>query len=330
MARSLSSGRQWSSTRRNAVLRSGTTFCAPTTQIAWRDPPAYPGSWLPLAEAITRDPVSVTAWTLPTMTSGLASSRQISVSWVARSMAWPRALMASYRPLALMSSSMPDTRSVSLAPVNTLAPSGMSSWTRARAAAASSRISTVKLCSRRAAAARSRLCVDAGSANEVVGVLMVSPGSLDDGFVSVVRPGSARECEAASHFGALPCRIREGSYNRGSQRHHDHRRPARPGPGRDHQRAALADQSRLPAARLHGRGRGRRPRDLCPLVHHVRPAAGSDRIPRGLADHGGQPHLPQPARLGPRPARDLRGRVDPRAAAGRDGVDHRTFGRHHR
>jgi Sigma-70, region 4 len=31
--RALSSGRQWSSTRRSAVLRSGTTFCAPTIQI---------------------------------------------------------------------------------------------------------------------------------------------------------------------------------------------------------------------------------------------------------------------------------------------------------
>jgi low temperature requirement protein LtrA len=39
-ARSLSSGRQWSSTRRSAVLRSGTTFCAPTTQIARAAPPA--------------------------------------------------------------------------------------------------------------------------------------------------------------------------------------------------------------------------------------------------------------------------------------------------
>jgi hypothetical protein len=38
--RALSSGRQWSSTRRSAVLRSGNTFCAPTIQIAPAAPPA--------------------------------------------------------------------------------------------------------------------------------------------------------------------------------------------------------------------------------------------------------------------------------------------------
>src|SRR6266704_1245517 len=160
------------------ALRLGTTFCAPTTQIARREPPAYPGSWLPLAEAIRREPVSVTAWTLPTMTSGVEINRQISASWVARSMAWPRALMASYRPLALMSSSMPDRRRVSLAPVNTVAPSGIRSLMRARAAAAWSSISTVKPCAVSAAAARSRRCAVTGSANDVVGigVVMVSPG----------------------------------------------------------------------------------------------------------------------------------------------------------
>jgi Sigma-70 region 2 len=38
-------------------------------------------------------------------------------------------------------------------------------------------------------------------------------------------------------------------------------------------------------------------------------------FPRRLAEQGRQPHLPQPARLGPGPARDLRGRMDPRTAA---------------
>ena len=45
----------------------------------------------------------MTAATLPTMTSGLASSRRISSAAVARSMARTRGLMASYRPLVLMS-----------------------------------------------------------------------------------------------------------------------------------------------------------------------------------------------------------------------------------
>src|SRR6266496_6713925 len=77
-----------------------------------------------------------------------------------------RALTASYRPLVLMSASMPDRRRVSLAPVNTLAPSGMRSLMRVRAVAASSRISTVKPCAVSAAAARSRVCAGAGSAND--------------------------------------------------------------------------------------------------------------------------------------------------------------------
>ena len=55
-ARAFSSGRQCSSTRRSAVSRSGTTFCAPTTQIARAAPPAYAGSWLPLPDADTSDP----------------------------------------------------------------------------------------------------------------------------------------------------------------------------------------------------------------------------------------------------------------------------------
>ena len=46
-----------------------------------------------------------------------------------------------------------------------------------------------------------------------------------------------------------------------------------------------------------------------------RRAAGSHRIPRRLADDGRQPHLPGPARLGAGPARALRRRMDPRAAA---------------
>src|SRR4030088_293131 len=112
------------------------------------------------------------------MTSGQAIIRQISANWVVRSMVTLRALTDSYRPLLLMSSSMPDRRRVSLAPVNTLAPSGTRSLTRVRAAAASSRISTAKLFSLNAAATRSRVSAGAGSVNDVAGteVVMVSPG----------------------------------------------------------------------------------------------------------------------------------------------------------
>jgi hypothetical protein len=52
--------------------------------------------------------------------------------------------------------------------------------------------------------------------------------------------------------------------------------------------------------------------------------------PGRLADHGRQPHLPGLARLGPGPARALRGRMDPRAAARSGGVGQRPAGRHHR
>src|SRR6185312_4742099 len=73
------------------------------------------------------------------------------------------------------------------------------------------------------------------------------------------------------------------------RRRHEHpirarNRSARPGPGRDHERAASADQPRLPAARLARRGGRRRARDLRPLVRHVAAATGSHRIARRLAD----------------------------------------------
>src|SRR5262249_16379577 len=108
-------------------------------------------------------------------------SRQISLSSLTRSMPWVRCLRASYRPLVLMSSSMPDRRRVSLAPVNTLAPSGIRSLTRLRAAAASSRISTVKPCAGSAAAARARRAAGAGSVSSVgaVGVVTVPPGLVE-------------------------------------------------------------------------------------------------------------------------------------------------------
>src|SRR6185437_10212230 len=98
-----------------------------------------------------------------------------------------------------MSSSMPDSRRVSLAAVNTLAPSGIRSRTRARAAAASSRISTVKPCALSASAARSKRCAGAGSVNSAVGVgvVMVPPGFVaGDVLVSAVRQRSRGKCEA--------------------------------------------------------------------------------------------------------------------------------------
>jgi hypothetical protein len=92
-------------------------------------------------------------------------------------MASTRGLIASYRPLALMSASMPDRRRVSLAPVNTLAPWGIRARMRARAAATSSRVSTVKPCAVSAAAARSRRSAGAGPVQRKAGlcVVMVSP-----------------------------------------------------------------------------------------------------------------------------------------------------------
>ena len=201
----------------------------------------------------------------------------------------------------------------------------------------------MKPCAVSAAAARSRRCAGAGSVNGVAGdrgghgVSWAVLVSLDDVFVSAVRQRSPSECEATRqpHI-PVRCLVElvradatEGAGDTMTTRSGPGARPARSGPGRDHERAASADQSRLPAARLPGRGRGRRAGDLRPLVRHVPAAAGGHRIPRRLADDGRQPHLPQPARLGPGPAGALRGRMDPRAAARTHGVDQRAAGRHH-
>ncbi len=154
---------------------------------------------------------------------------------------------------------------------------------------------------------------------------------------SLLRRDDPAECEATHRPHSSVRYLVEpvDGCDRGSRRHHDHpirarTRPARSGPERDHERAASADQSRLPAPRLAGRGRGRRPGDLRPLVRHVPTAAGRHRVPRRLADDGRQPHLPRPARLGPGPAGALRGRMDPRAAARACGVDQRAVRRRHR
>src|SRR6202035_253962 len=99
-----------------------------------------------------------------------------------------------------MSASMPDRRRVSLAPVNTLAPSGTRSLTRVRAAAASSRISTAKLFSLNAAATRSRVSAGAGSVNDVAGteVFMVPPEL----------PGPLVMCWSHQHDNAAPQNVR--------------------------------------------------------------------------------------------------------------------------
>lgn len=126
----------------------------------------------------------MTAATLPTTKSGVAISRRMSSARVARSIARTRGLTASYRPPVLRSSSMPESRVVSLAEVNTLAPAGTSSRTRPRAAATSSRISTVKPCSFSAVAARSRLSAGAAAVN---GVMVPPAGSCHNEAVGFVR-----------------------------------------------------------------------------------------------------------------------------------------------
>src|SRR6266545_6696198 len=60
------------------------------------------------------------------------------------------------------------------------------------------------------------------------------------------------------------------------------------------------------------------------------PTAARHRIPRRLADHGHQPHLPGPARLGTGPPGALRGSMAARAAARSCGVARRAAGRRHR
>ena len=140
---------------------------------------------------------------------------------------------------------------------------------------------------------------------------------------ATARPNVRRR--PASQSGTVSRRRGEGRCDQREPRH-DHpirarTRPARPGPGRDHQRATSADQPRLPAAGIPGRSRRRRPGNLRPVVCPHRAPARRHRIPRRLADHGHQPHLPRPAPLGPRPPRALRRPVDPRAAARTHRVD---------
>jgi hypothetical protein len=126
-----SRGRLYERIRRRAVFRSCTTFWAPTTQMTLRAPEAYGASWLPLAEATTRWPSSVTACTLPTTTSGAAPSRMTACTSSPRSPVSART-EANF-PESSMSAAMPDSRSVSLDAVKTLLSRGSRPETRPRA-----------------------------------------------------------------------------------------------------------------------------------------------------------------------------------------------------
>src|SRR3954469_15075154 len=132
-----------------------------------------------------------------------------------------------------MSSSMPDSRRVSLAPVNTPAPSGISSRSRDRAAAVPSRISTVKPCSLSAAAVCCRRSSVTASANDVVGpdVVMKAP-VLVVGSCHTVRQASRAQCEVGpSPDNSVGCRVVPVTGPRG--REDAMGTPAEPGDGPD-------------------------------------------------------------------------------------------------
>ena len=81
-------------------------------------------------------------------------------------MASTRGLTAAYRPLVLMSASIPDRRRVSLAAVNTLAPSGIRSLTRSTRGGDVVEDFHREAVRRSASAARSSRSAGAGSVNE--------------------------------------------------------------------------------------------------------------------------------------------------------------------
>ena len=85
-ARASSSGKAYSLIRRKPSSRSDTIFCVPTTRMTRPAPLTYGPSWLPPIEAASSEPASVTACTLPSITSGAALRRRISSAWVLRSM----------------------------------------------------------------------------------------------------------------------------------------------------------------------------------------------------------------------------------------------------
>ena len=109
----------------------------------------------------------MSAWTLPSITSGAAVIRRIAAPSVARSMALTRGPTGSYRPDVSISDVMPVRSSVFDAPWWTCAPSGMSSSTRRFASAPSRAWMTVMPFSSSAAIARCTRALLAGLANEL-------------------------------------------------------------------------------------------------------------------------------------------------------------------
>src|SRR5439155_3116679 len=83
--RASSRGKAYSLIRRRPSSTSGTIFCVPTTRITRPAPLTYGPSWLPPIEAASSEPVSVTAWTLPSITSCAADRRRIWSAAVVRS-----------------------------------------------------------------------------------------------------------------------------------------------------------------------------------------------------------------------------------------------------
>ena len=125
-------------------------------------PAAYEASWLPLDDAASSRPSSVTACTLPTTTSGAAPS----LIWARMSPASEGSRRRSERnsPDSLMSSAIPDSRSVSPLAVKISLSLGRSSRTSALACATVSTRCARKFRSTKAAAARRNRSSPAGTA----------------------------------------------------------------------------------------------------------------------------------------------------------------------
>ena len=94
-SRSLSSG--------SPSANVGTSFWLPTTQITMSAPEAYGPIWLPPPDATNTCPCSVTACTLPNITSGPDASLRHSRFYLTRSSVRSCGLMATYRPDASIS-----------------------------------------------------------------------------------------------------------------------------------------------------------------------------------------------------------------------------------
>src|SRR5215831_2040349 len=158
--------------RPSAVSRSRTIFWLPITRISCPAPEAYGPSWLPLAEAATSCPASVTAWTLPTMKSGAAPSLRISRICVCRSIwnSWLRRNV--YFPDSMRLLKTPASSRVFDLPECTSEPAGMRSSTALRASEALSTTRTSKFRSRNLSARDASCASEAAvvKSNEPVGI----------------------------------------------------------------------------------------------------------------------------------------------------------------